>query len=35
MWVNQESELIKYKINGQLNKPYEFEAMLATIKKFV
>jgi len=35
MWVNQESELLKYKINGQLNKPYEFEAMLATIKKFV
>jgi signal transduction histidine kinase/CheY-like chemotaxis protein len=35
MWANQESELRKYKINGQLNKPYEFEAMLATIKKFV
>lgn len=35
MWVNHESELLKYKINGQLNKPYEFEAMLATIKKFV
>ncbi len=35
MWVNHESELIKYKINGQLNKPYEFEVMLATIKKFV
>jgi signal transduction histidine kinase/CheY-like chemotaxis protein len=35
MWVNQESELLKYKINGQLNKPYEFEVMLATIKKFV
>ena len=29
MWVNHESELLKYKINGQLNKPYEFEAMLA------
>jgi len=35
VWVNQESELLKYKINGHLNKPYEFEAMLATIKKFV
>lgn len=35
MWVNHESELLKYKINGQLNKPYEFEVMLATIKKFV
>lgn len=35
MWVNQEADLSKYKIDGQLNKPYEFEAMLATIKKFV
>jgi len=35
MWASHESELLKYKINGQLNKPYEFEAMLATIKKFV
>lgn len=35
MWVNQEADLSKYKIDGQLNKPYEFEAMLATIRKFV
>ena len=35
MWANQESEFLKYKINGQLNKPYEFEAMLATIRKFL
>ena len=35
LWANQESEFLKYKINGQLNKPYEFEAMLATIRKFV
>jgi CheY-like chemotaxis protein len=35
LWANQESEFLKYQINGQLNKPYEFEAMLATIRKFV
>jgi DNA-binding response OmpR family regulator len=35
MWVNQEPELLKYKIDGQLHKPYEFEAMLATIRKFI
>jgi len=35
MWVNQEADISKYKIDGQLNKPYEFEAMLATIRKFV
>jgi signal transduction histidine kinase/CheY-like chemotaxis protein len=35
MWVNQEVDLSSYKIDGQLNKPYEFEAMLATIRKFV
>jgi len=35
MWVNQEIDLSEYKINGQLNKPYEFESMLATIRKFV
>lgn len=35
LWTNQESEFLKYQINGQLNKPYEFEAMLATIRKFV
>lgn len=35
MWAHQEADLSKYKINGQLNKPYEFEAMLATIKRFI
>lgn len=35
MWVNQEVDLSDYKIDGQLNKPYEFESMLATIRKFV
>jgi len=35
MWVNQEVDLASFKIDGQLNKPYEFEAMLATIRKFV
>lgn len=35
MWSNNEPELDKYKINGQLNKPYEFEAMLDTIKRFI
>jgi signal transduction histidine kinase/CheY-like chemotaxis protein len=35
LWTNQEPEFLKYKISGQLNKPYEFEAMLATIKKFI
>ncbi|MFI5236712.1 MAG: ATP-binding protein [Ignavibacteriales bacterium] len=35
IWANQESEILKYKINGQLDKPYEFESMLATIRKFV
>ena len=35
MWVNEEVDLSAYKIEGQLQKPYEFEAMLATIKKFI
>ena len=35
VWTNQELDLSNYKIDGQLNKPYEFEAMLATIRKFV
>ena len=35
MWINQEIDLSEYKIDGQLNKPYEFESMLATIRKFV
>ena len=35
MLASQELESSKYKINGQLNKPYEFEAMLATIKRFI
>lgn len=35
MWASNESDLSVYKINGQLNKPYEFESMLATIRKFI
>ena len=35
VWADQEFDLSNYKINGQLNKPYEFEAMLATIRKFI
>ena len=35
MLAGNELELSSYKINGQLNKPYEFESMLATIKKFI
>ncbi len=35
MWASHEAELSSYKINGQLNKPYEFESMLATIRKFI
>ena len=33
MWVNQEVDFSLYKIDGQLNKPYEFEAMLGYNKK--
>lgn len=35
MWVNEEVDLTAYKVDGQLQKPYEFEAMLATIRKFI
>ena len=35
MFLEDKSELDKYKISGQLQKPYEFEVMLATIKKFI
>jgi DNA-binding response OmpR family regulator len=35
MWVEDESELVKYNINSQIQKPYEFETMLATIQKLI
>jgi CheY-like chemotaxis protein len=35
MFLEDNSELDKYNISDQLQKPYEFEAMLATIKKFI
>lgn len=35
MWVEDESELLKYNINSQIQKPYEFETMLATIQKLI
>lgn len=35
MWVEDESELSKYQINSQIQKPYEFETMLTTIKKLI
>jgi signal transduction histidine kinase/CheY-like chemotaxis protein len=35
MWVEDESELLKYRINSQIQKPYEFETMLSTIQKFI
>jgi signal transduction histidine kinase/CheY-like chemotaxis protein len=35
MWVNEEVDLSAYKIDGQLQKPYEFVAMLAMIRKFI
>ncbi|HDZ58470.1 MAG TPA: hybrid sensor histidine kinase/response regulator, partial [Ignavibacteriales bacterium] len=28
-------DIDKYKINGRIQKPYEFETMLATIKKYI
>ena len=34
-WSEDRLELKKYQISGQLQKPYEFEAMLAIIKKFI
>ena len=35
MWVEDESDLSKYQINSQIQKPYEFETMLSTIQKFI
>jgi len=35
MKVDDDLNLDKYKINGKLQKPYEFETMLATIQKFI
>ena len=35
MWSEDRLELEKYQISGQLQKPYEFEAMLAIINKFI
>ena len=35
MFLEDKSELDNYNISGQLQKPYEFEAMLATIRKFI
>ena len=33
--LNVDSELDKYKITSCVQKPYEFETMLATIQKFI
>jgi len=33
--IEMEFDLKKYKVNGQLLKPYEFETMLATIQKLI
>ncbi|HSW54919.1 MAG TPA: ATP-binding protein, partial [Ignavibacteriaceae bacterium] len=35
MWVEDDSELLKYHINSQIQKPYEFETMLSTIQKLI
>ena len=35
MWVEDDSELLKYNINSQIQKPYEFETMLSTIQKLI
>ena len=35
MKLDDELNLDKYKINSRLQKPYEFETMLATIQKFI
>jgi DNA-binding NtrC family response regulator len=35
MWVEDDSELTKYHINSQIQKPYEFETMLSTIQKLI
>jgi len=34
-WVEDDSELLKYHINSQIQKPYEFETMLTTIQKLI
>jgi len=34
-WVENDSELLKYHINSQIQKPYEFETMLSTIQKLI
>jgi len=34
-WVEDDSELLKYHINSQIQKPYEFETMLSTIQKLI
>jgi len=35
MWVDDETELSRYNINSQIQKPYEFETMLATIRGLI
>jgi signal transduction histidine kinase/CheY-like chemotaxis protein len=35
MWVEDDTELSKYHINSQIQKPYEFETMLSTIQKLI
>jgi len=35
VWVEDDSELLKYHINSQIQKPYEFETMLSTIQKLI
>ena len=35
MWVEENEELFKHKIESRLQKPYEFETMLSTIQKFI
>jgi signal transduction histidine kinase/CheY-like chemotaxis protein len=35
MWIDDETELSKYNINSQIQKPYEFETMLATIQELI
>jgi CheY-like chemotaxis protein len=35
MWVENELDLSEYNISSQVQKPYEFETMLATIQKLI
>jgi signal transduction histidine kinase/CheY-like chemotaxis protein len=35
MWLDENEELFKHKIESRLQKPYEFETMLSTIQKFI